>query len=152
MKKFVSALLIILTVISITGCSKISKEDKNKVEALVTKLQTFKGDASPDNVEQLYKDIEANLSPDMQKSFEEINIPNAKNNPPSKFAGNEITDIKKEDNLDYYGVACEGYVVESTYKWIESETKKEVAFKCITEIVEYDGNLIITFDSDLPMN
>ena len=165
MKKSILFILTIAISLSIMGCEKKSvtpereKEftesvqteksnmDIQNVQDLIFTVNAFKGNASSDNVRELYTEIKPMLSEEVQAIYEKVNIPNYIS--ARRFNGCDIRSWIRNPEMEYNGRGYNGYTIYCLVEYIEESTQKKVRFKTESDIIDYNGKALLIRDKDM---
>ena len=171
MKKTIIFILTLTIIMSLVGCSqkdKVANEEKEvKTESTVAKpvetkvsmvvsekdakdavdtINKFKGDASPNNVRELYNEIKEMLSPEVQNIYEKGIIAYCAIATVSK--SNTITSVVNVPNMKYHDKEYNGYTVKSTWDCTFGAIGNTYTANSETDVIDYDGKLLIVRDID----
>ena len=169
MKKSILFILILAISLSIMGCGQkeVTIVKDKESSAAVTKLvqteipvmteqsvqdfiftiNTFKGDASPNNVRELYTKIKPMLSVEEQAIYEKVNI--AKYTSARRFNRCDFISWMENPSMEYNGKGYNGYTINCLVEYIEESTQKAVRFKTESDIIDYNGKLLLIRDKDI---
>jgi hypothetical protein len=172
MKKTIVFILTLTIIMSLVGCAQKDKvaykENEVKTESItvaktvetnvsmvvsekdakvaVDTINKFKGDASPNNVRELYNEIKEMLSPEVQDIYEKGIIAYCATATVSK--SNTITSIVNVPNMKYHDKEYNGYTVKSTWDCTIGGGYKTYTANSETDVIDYDGKLLIVRDID----
>ena len=162
MKKSILFFLTLAISLSIMGCEKKSvtpiKEiesnaavttsmNEQNVQDLIFTVNAFKGNASPDNVRELYNEIKPKLSVELQAIYEKVNIPSYTSE--RKFKDCHINSWMRNREMPYGGKGYDGYTIYCLVEYIEKSTQKVVRFKTESDIINYNGKALLIRDKDM---
>lgn len=163
MKKSILFILTIAISLSIMGCEKksatpVKEKESNaaiteslqieqNVQDLIFTINAFKGNASPDNVRELYTEIKPKLSVEVQAIYEKVNIANYTS--ARRFKNCEIRSWMRNSEMEYGGKGYNGYTIYCLVEYIEESTQKVVRFKTESDIIDYNGKVLLIRDKDI---
>lgn len=172
MKKTIVFILTLTIIMSLVGCAQKDKveykENEVKTESItvskpvetnvlmvvsekdakdaVDTINRFKGDASPLNVRGLYNEIKGMLSPEVQDKYEKVII--AYCSTWTVFKSNTITSSVRVSDMKYQNKEYNGYTVKSTWDCTIGAGDKTYTANSETDVIDYDGKLLIVRDID----
>ena len=172
MKKTIVFILTLTIIMSLVGCSQKDKvayeENEVKTESItvakpvetnvsmvvsekdakdaVDTINKFKGDASPNNVRELYNEIKEMISLEVQDSYEKDIIAYCAT--ATVFKSNTITSIVNVPNLKYHDKEYNGYIVKGTWDCTFGGRDKTYTANSETDVIDYHGKLLIVRDED----
>lgn len=120
---------------------------EQRVKDFIFTINTFKGDASPNNVRELYTKIKPMLSVEEQAIYEKVNI--EKFISARKFNKCDFISWMENPSMEYNGKGHKGYTIYCLVEYIEESTQKAVRFKTESDIIDYNGKLLLIRDKDI---